>query len=150
MAPSDSTAERDSSRKTLTREDFAKARDLVRNTARPIDSALFDYYFEDGTTESVLDELVKYQNPDGGFGRGLEPDIRLGASSPMVTSTGLQYCTAVDADGNHPVVRRAVEYLVDAYESAGRYWPSTPPEVNDTPHAPWWHVETVEPPTEEE
>ena len=150
MAPSDSTAERDSSSKHLTREGVAQAKEFVRNTARPVDNALFDYYFEDGTTEEVLEEVGEYQNSDGGFGRGLEPDIRLSASSPHVTSTGLQYCTTVDADENHPIVRRAVEYLVDAYESEGEYWPSTPPEVNDAPHAPWWYVETVEPPTEEE
>ena len=150
MAPSDPTEGREPSPKKLSREDFAEARELVRSTARPIDVALFEYHFGDGTAASVLDELGEYQNPDGGFGRALEPDIRLDASSPHVTSTGLQYCTAVDADGDHPVVRRAVEYLVDAYESEGEYWPSTPPEVNDAPHAPWWHVETVEPPTEEE
>lgn len=150
MTSSDSTTERDSPLESLTRDDFVKARGLVRNKARPIDNALFDYYFEDGTAESVLDELEEYQNPDGGFGRALEPDIRLDASSPMVTSTGLQYCSAVDADANHPVVRRAVEYLVKSYESEGEYWPSTSLEVNDAPHAPWWHVESVEPPTEEE
>lgn len=91
MALSASTAERDSSPRNLTQEDVSQTKEFIENTARPVENALFDYYFEDGTAEAVLNELAEYQNPDDGFGRGLESDIRLRALSSMVTSTGLQY-----------------------------------------------------------
>src|SRR5690606_32729227 len=37
--------------------------------------ALFEYAFGEGSRERVWEELERYQNEDGGFGRALEPDF---------------------------------------------------------------------------
>ncbi len=136
--------------KQLSKEDFNRAAAFVKALAREVDKRLFAYYFEGGTAVSVLEALAPYQNENGGFGHGIEPDFRLKASSPMATSVGLQYCTAVDAAATHPVVQKAIGYLVQTYDQAQQYWPATYENVNDEPHAFWWHVSELKPPTEEQ
>lgn len=133
----------------LSKDAFARASEFIHENARPLDRSLFDYLFEGGPRESVLDELSKFQNSDGGFGNALEPDFRLKASSPMATSVGLQYCKVIDASVSEDIVSGAIQYLLSTYDREHGYWPSTYLDVNDEPHAPWWNLEEVKPPTEE-
>ncbi len=134
--------------KKLSRRNFEKAVKFIHAQAREVDKRLFAYHFEGGTAVSVLNVLAAYQNNDGGFGHGIEPDFRLRASSPMATSVGLQYCTAVGAAADHPIVQGAVRYLVNTFDAEYDYWPATYENVNDEPHAFWWHVSGLEPPDE--
>lgn len=133
----------------LSKEAFARAREFIFKNARPLDRSLFEYLFEDGTREAVVEELRKYQNSDGGYGQGLESDIRLQASSPIVTSVGLQYCKNIDASADEDIVSEAIQYLISTYDQDHGYWPYTFLDVNDEPHARWWNLEEVKPPTEE-
>ncbi len=133
---------------TLSPDRLAQARQFIREVARPLDQALFAYRFEAGPAEAVLAALAAYQNADGGFGQAIEPDFRLAASSPMATSVGLQYATAVSAPADHLLIQGAVDYLLDTYDEAGAYWPATFANVNDAPHAFWWHVDEIKPPAE--
>jgi len=133
----------------LSKEAFARAREFIQKNARPLDRSLFDYLFEEGAREAVVEELSKFQNSDGGFGNALEPDFRLEASSPMATSVGLQYCHDIGATADDEVVSRAIQYLLTTYDLDHGFWPSTYLDVNDAPHAPWWHLEEVKHPTEE-
>ncbi|MFW9863282.1 MAG: hypothetical protein ACFFET_13415 [Candidatus Thorarchaeota archaeon] len=132
----------------LTKENFTKASVFVRFNARPVDRALYEYHFENGPISTVLEELAKFQNDDGGFGNAIEPDFRLKASSPMATSVGLQYCTELGLESDHPIIESAIKYLVSTYDFENDYWPATSPDVNDEPHAPWWHVIKIAPPEE--
>jgi hypothetical protein len=132
----------------LSRENFSKAGKFIHSNARPIDRAMFEYHFEGGSINAALEELAKFQNDDGGFGNAIEPDFRLKASSPMATSVGLQYCTELGIESDHPLIENAIKYLVSTYDSENGYWPATFLDVNDDPHAPWWHVGEISPPEE--
>lgn len=48
---------------------YERTRAFILRNARPIDLAVFKYYFENGSKEDVITALSAYQNPDGGFGR---------------------------------------------------------------------------------
>lgn len=133
----------------LSKEAFDRARDFIYKNARPLDCSLYDYLFEDGPREDVVEELSKYQNSDGGYGHGLESDIRLKASSPIVTSIGLQYCKDIDATEQEDIVSEAIKYLLSTYEKEYGYWPYTFLDVNEEPHAPWWNLDEIKPPAEE-
>lgn len=133
----------------LSKEAFVRARDFIYENARPLDRSLFNYLFEDGSRNDVVAELSKYQNSDGGYGHGLESDIRLKASSPIVTSIGLQYCKDIDATADESIVSEAIQYLLSTYDKEHGYWPYTFLDVNDEPHAPWWNLEEVKPPSED-
>lgn len=130
----------------LTREKYNQACDFIKKNARSLDQAMYSYHFENGSKEDVLVELAAYQNLDGGFGHGIEPDFRLKKSSPMATSVGLQYYIDTDGNPDSAIVKAAIEYLVSSYNQEDAYWPSTSADVNNEPHAPWWHVEDISPP----
>ena len=132
----------------LSKSAFSRAEDFIQSNARKLDIQLFEHHFKEGAKDEVLQELKKYQNPDGGFGQGIEPDFRLTESSAMATSVGLQYCVEVEADSNDELIPSVMDYLATTFDVKNAYWPKTPVEVNDAPHAPWWHVGEIIPPTE--
>lgn len=123
----------------LGRDAYERACSAIRERARRVDRALFEYEFGAGGADAVLGELASFQNPDGGFGRALEPDFRLPDSSAAATVEGFQYLVAVDAPVGSPLVRRAIAYLVETFDAERGGWVTAPPELADHPHAPWWH-----------
>ncbi len=96
----------------ITAEKFQAGVAFVQATARDVDKALLAYHLQDGPATAVLDALTSYQNPDGGFGRALEPDFRLDASSPMATSVALQYCQFAAVN-----ISRNEYYAIDIFSS---------------------------------
>lgn len=124
--------------KLLSRAAFARSAHFMHEHARPLERALFEYHFERGSRTNVLAALVPYQNSDGGFGHGLEPDIRTPASSVIATVTALDILRRIRADEDTPGLPAALAYLVGAYDIERERWPIVPPEVEDAPHAPWW------------
>ena len=117
---------------------FDQAVHFMREEARPLERALFAFYFEEGRRTSVLAALVPFQNSDGGFGHGLEPDMRTPASSVIATVTAFDIWRGIGADEDTPGLPAALAYLVGAYDVEMERWPIVPPEVEDAPHAPWW------------
>ncbi len=65
------------------------AKQFILQNARPVDLAVYQYYFENRSNQKVIAELAKYQNKDGGFGNGLEPDFVNPASSPIATNDAI-------------------------------------------------------------
>ena len=69
---------------------FKKAREFMYRNARPLDLARFQYHFENGSKEAVINALSYYQNEDGGFGHAVEADcwnpiLFLYIQTPQVT-----------------------------------------------------------------
>jgi hypothetical protein len=62
--------------------DHAKASEFMRTNARLLDRRRFELLFADGSADAALAALSGYANPDGGFGYGLEPDLRSASSQP--------------------------------------------------------------------
>jgi hypothetical protein len=50
--------------------------------ARVLDRRRFEFLFGSGSGEAVLAAVDGYRNPDGGYGWGLEPDLRASESQP--------------------------------------------------------------------
>ena len=94
-----------------------------------------------GSSDSVLKELLKYQNDDGGFGNALEPDLRTPGSSALATSVGLRILKEINCHSGDSAVSRTVKYLVESYNESIDAWRIVPDDVNQHPHAPWWHDE---------
>ena len=125
--------------KLLTSDSFKKARTFVMEQGRELERRLLSYYFDDGTPTAVLDELASYQNQDGGFGNGLEPDLQLPDSSVITTTIGLRILREVKATSSDEIVRKAIQYLLAEYNSTQSRWPIVPQAVDEYPHAPWWN-----------
>src|SRR4029453_15958124 len=58
------------------------ASDFMATHPRLLDRRRFDVLFRDGPPEATLAALAAYRNPDGGYGWGLEPDLRARESQP--------------------------------------------------------------------
>ena len=55
---------------------LAAAADFIWRNARLLERHVFSRLFLGGSAKAAVAALLPYQNPDGGFGNGLEPDIR--------------------------------------------------------------------------
>lgn len=62
--------------------DLAAAASFLAAHARLLDRRRFDLLTGRGSPEAVLAALEAYRNPDGGYGWGLEPDLRAAESQP--------------------------------------------------------------------
>jgi hypothetical protein len=62
--------------------DLTAAADFMAGTARVLDRRRFDLLFAGGEIAPVLSAVDGYRNPDGGYGWGLEPDLRSRTSQP--------------------------------------------------------------------
>ena len=131
---------------------FTKAKQYVMNNARPLDIALFEFEFNGGSHQKVLEILQSYQNDDGGFGKALESDLRLKESSVLATTVALQYLNELNLSTPDKMVERALSYLVKETRHypeeflLKNFWYSHSKEQSQSPHAPWWHIEKLKSP----
>lgn len=121
---------------------YEKARSFVYRNARPLDFARWRYLFEGGSSEAVLEVLKHYQNPDGGFGHGIEADCLNPGSAPLPTWTATTILRELEIfDPTNPIVAGIVRYLESGLHFDGYRWIWTVPGNNDYPHAPWMHYD---------
>ena len=130
--------------KKLTQAAFQRAIEFVKDQGRDLDRALLAHHIEAGSADDVLAALASFQNDDGGFGHGLEPDLRTPASSAIATTVAFQNFRSMRVPADHPMVRRGIGYLLETYDVSRQVWPIIPPEVEDAPHAPWWDYASSE------
>src|SRR5579864_4725308 len=124
--------------RTLPPERLQAARQFVETVGRPLDLALMRHALVEAGPEEALVALSAYQNADGGFGNGLEPDIPSPASSALATSIGLRLLARLGASPNQPMVAAVLEWLAGAIDSERGVWPIITADVDQAPHAPWW------------
>lgn len=98
---------------------IARAQQFFQDNGRDIDRARFAYHFGDGSQDDLLKALGRYQNLDGGFGHGLEPDIQAPDSNPFATQLALQVCLQADVPREHPLLQSAVAYLERTQDEEG-------------------------------
>jgi hypothetical protein len=118
---------------------FEKAKVFIKSKARELERSRFEFVFENGSKENVIRQLKTYQNEDGGFGHGIEPDFWLPHSSPMATWAAGQILLEIDAAADDPMVEGMIDYLAKTNKMKTGMWDSVLPMTNEYPHAPWWH-----------
>jgi len=123
---------------TLSRARFGAARNFIETSGRPLEVALLRHGLGESSAEAVMVALIAFQNPDGGFGHGLEPDMRSPASTAIATSIGLRLLVRVGAAARHPTVVGAIDWLDGALDRENGVWPIVGRGVELAPHAPWW------------
>lgn len=107
--------------------------------SRDLEKEIYKFLFKDGKALDIVQELKMYQNDDGGFGHGLEPDFWMKESSAMATSIGLSHLTLIDHDSDaKEMIKKAIAYLEATFDGDRFGWFAVSEKVNDYPHAPWW------------
>ena len=128
----------------LSQARFERAAGFIRTHAREVERALFEFHFADGSPQAVWEALASYRNDDKGFGHALEPDFRLPDSSAVATTVAFQRLVETGATCDSQLVRGGIEYLQATCDPTHLGWPTTPPQVNDYPRAPWWDYHELE------
>ncbi|EST34176.1 hypothetical protein M878_11440 [Streptomyces roseochromogenus subsp. oscitans DS 12.976] len=113
--------------------------------ARVLEQHLFAYRFLHGTPDAVEAALDAYRNEDGGYGHGLEPDLRGPMSQPLHTAHALRVLDAIGRCGGQRV-ERVCRYLTSVSTADGAL-PAIRPSQRGYPTAPFVPV-VDDPPSE--
>ncbi|GAA0577256.1 hypothetical protein HPO96_14855 [Kribbella sandramycini] len=97
---------------------FSAGREFVRREARLVENRLFATVFEGADAAGVVEALRGYQNADGGFGHGLEPDKRCPDSLGLDVETAFDILLAAGAR-DAAMVGRAVDWLASVATAEG-------------------------------
>ncbi len=116
--------------------DLAQARDFIHGAARLIDRRWFAVLFDGGDPNGVLKALSGYQNSDGGFGHGLEPDTRTPRSQPLNVEVALQYMA--DAGVADAIMARAACVFLQKASAPTGGAPILLPGFETDAHAAHW------------
>lgn len=122
--------------------DIESIKQKLYNQGRDLEVSIYNCLFESDEKEMVSYALSIYQNKDGGFGHGLEPDSTNPNSSPFQTSIALEILVDVGFrfqnldEYTKSMVSKSFSYL--AKTSQNNTWPLTIPSNNDFPCAIWW------------
>lgn len=119
------------------------AQTFLLSNARLLERHLFHFLFQGGSRQQVLTALLAYQNEDGGFGNGLEPDKRTPSSQPIDQEVALRILDDIGLET--AVVQELVDFLETITTGAGGV-PFVLPTVADAPRAPWWNTDVSDPP----
>jgi hypothetical protein len=115
---------------------FAAARDFLHRDGRVLEQRLFAALFDGAPAQGVVDAVLAYRNPDGGFGHGLEPDKRCPDSQPLDVSFALE--TLAAAGAREPeLAARACDFLDAVSEPTGAV-PVVLPSIAAYPRAEHW------------
>ena len=117
------------------------AKEFVLKNARPLELAIYKYFFENESNQAVVDELLKFQNYDGGFGNAIEPDFFNPNSSPIATNDAVITLCRVNAlDRESDILKGIVRYLEshDSFDEDKKRWLFAIESNEDYPHAIWW------------
>ena len=124
----------------LSKTVFEQIRKWIYQNARDVELAWWKYHFENGSQEDVVKALAEYQNADGGFGHGLEPDCSNPESSPAVTYTmAYTRLKSIGCDKkDRPMIQGMIRYIEasDYFTDRGWYW--SIPSNNLYPCRPWY------------
>ena len=116
--------------------DRSAAETFIWSTARLVDRHRYAMLFAAGPVEPLPAALRGYQNPDGGFGHALEPDLRGPESQPGPTLYALEILEEAGMlSSEMGVAARA--WIAQIAEPDGSV-PSAVPGYEAYPHAPWW------------
>lgn len=82
----------------LTKEQLNKMNEWMQVNARPYDRAKWNYLFNGGSKDAIVEEMLKYQNADGGMGSGFEADVLCPLSAAIPTAEAIFQAYEYDLD----------------------------------------------------
>ncbi|MDQ6984824.1 MAG: hypothetical protein Q9M91_04055 [Candidatus Dojkabacteria bacterium] len=118
-----------------------KAKEFIKSNARELDKTLYEYLFERGSRDRVLNELKNYQNADFGFGNALEPDMRTNNSSAIATTLAFQYFERLNIDKLPDFLNDSLNYFINTFDEERNMWRAITLAANKSAHAPWWNFD---------
>lgn len=120
----------------LSNEQIQRAKQYIFQSGRLLERQLFEYFFGTGTVQACVRALLAYQNPDGGFGNGIEPDLLCPDSTAIGAETAMFVMDLLDCH-DAQVVDPLLHWIAGHQEEDGTI-PHPPANLHSYPHQPWW------------
>lgn len=117
--------------------DLTRAASFLATQARVLDRRRFELLTGAGSPEAVLAALDGYRNPDGGYGWGLEPDLRDAASQPAGALHAFEVLSELPAPAGGERGRALCDWLASVALADGAL-PFALPVADPTAVAPFW------------
>ncbi len=128
--------------KMIDKQAFQEIDTWINQNARPLELALWNYDWKQGSKEAVVNALAYYQNPDGGFSNTVEPDSWNPDSTPYALLIALGMLRKIgfveEAGTDHPMIQGMFKYLESGKYSNEEGWHFSVPSNDNYAHAPWW------------
>jgi hypothetical protein len=120
----------------LSKNQLKKIKEFIFNNGRLLERQLFSYFFENGNKDAVIKVLLAFQNQDGGFGNGIEPDLLCPDSTAIGVETAL-YVLDILEISNSDIISNIAKWVVNSQNSDG-YIDHPPEDFEKYPYQPWW------------
>jgi hypothetical protein len=119
-----------------------KTRLYILRNSRLLERQMYSVLFEGAPVEMVIKAIAAYQNGDGGFGNGIEPDLLTPVSTGIGMETAFYYLdmltNKIDCiDRIKPLLQMARDWVEHTITESGII-PFTPEDVRTYPHQVWW------------
>ena len=108
----------------------------IFSQGRLLEQRLFEHYLGRASVQSCFRALLAYQNDDGGFGAGIEPDLLTPESTGIGAETALYYCDVLG--WREETMLTQVTQWVRKAVGNGLVIPHPPQNMRLYPHQPWW------------
>lgn len=120
----------------LGKQQIDKSKEFIYQNGRLLERKLFEHFFEDMPRQAPINALLAYQNPDGGFGNGIEPDLLCPDSTAIGAETAMFVLDLLDY--NDPeIIRNLAGWIVNNQNDDGSI-KHPPQNLADYPFQPWW------------
>ena len=121
---------------TIDGKQIKKIKEFIFKNGRLLERRLFSYFFENGNKDDVIKALVAYQNLDGGFGNGIEPDILCPDSTAIGAETAMYYLDLLEYIDNE-ITDQLFNWIIKEQNEEG-YINHPPKNMNNYPFQEWW------------
>ncbi|NVM35408.1 MAG: hypothetical protein HWN81_07420 [Candidatus Lokiarchaeota archaeon] len=120
----------------LSKNQIEKIKDFIFKTGRLLERKLFSFFFENGSKDVVIKALVAYQNSDGGFGNGIEPDLLCPDSTAIGTETAMYILDLIDYVDSK-ITDQLFNWILEEQNEEG-YIRHPPKNLYNYPFQEWW------------
>jgi hypothetical protein len=123
----------------LKKAQIEKIENWIYKNARPLEAAKWNLLWGKGSTDDLLNEMLKYQNSDGGFGNGFESDILIPQSSAIASAEAIFTAFDFGLDMKANWFENLLNYFMKTKQDTPSYWEALPRQIEDYPRPPWWN-----------
>jgi len=122
--------------KNLDNNQMKKIKEFIFSNGRLLERKFFSFFFENGDKDAVVKALLAYQNLDGGFGNGIEPDLLCPDSTAIGAETAMYYIDLLDYVDNE-MTDQLFNWIIKEQNGEG-YINHPPKNMYNYPFQEWW------------
>ena len=122
--------------RTLNENQIKKINEFIFKNGRLLERTLFSFFFENGNKEAVIKALVAYQNLDGGFGNGIDPDLMCPDSTAIGAETAMYILDLLEYINNE-ITDNLFNWIIKEQNEEG-YIDHPPKNIFNYPFQKWW------------